>query len=234
MKITALDRNAVLGKSFLHGVAPESKMAAAGFLLPAAIAAVRLEYLAGLFLILSLLLLFTGTGGRHQAPFLVYPLVFGFLFGRVLLGYTGVVLVLILLRASCAVYVLLLLISTTPYIQLFGVLNRFLPPVLVDILFLTYRSFFILAERAGETVTALRLKGGYDLGSLGNSLKNAARMLGFILVKAVDMNEMSFRILLLRGYRGGIMPARGAFRWCFLNVAPVALSSILFLLAVLW
>ena len=93
MKITALDRNAVLGNSFLHGVAPESKMAAAGFLLPAAIAAVRLEYLAGLFLILSLLLLFTGTGGRHQAPFLVYPLVFGFLFGRVLLGYTGAVLV---------------------------------------------------------------------------------------------------------------------------------------------
>lgn len=234
MKITFVDRNAVLGTSFLHAAAPESKMTAAALLLLAAVTAGRLELLFLLLPVLSILLLATGTGAGQQAVFLVYPLFFGFLFGRVLMGFSGPLLVLILLRACCAVFVLLLLISTTPYIQLFAVLNRVLPPVLVDIMFLTYRAFFILAERTRETVTALRLKGGFDFHSLGNSLKNAARILGFALVNAVEMNEKCYRILLLRGYEGGIIPSRDGFRWHLLNVVPVALSSIFFLLAVLW
>jgi cobalt/nickel transport system permease protein len=234
MKITFVDRNAVLGTSFLHKAAAESKLAAAAFLLMAAITAGRLELLGFLLAALVLLLLLSGTGMASQALFLVYPLFFGFLFGRILLGYAGVLLALVLLRASCAVFVLLLLITTTPYVRLFTVFNRFLPPVLVDIMFLTYRSFFILAERAGETVTALRLKGGYDLQSFTRSLKNAARILGFTLIHAVDMNEKNFRILLLRGYEGSMMPARQPFRWRFGDVVPVLFSSIFFLLAVLW
>ena len=234
MKISFVDRNAVLGKSPLHRMAPESKMAAAGFLLLAAVTAGKLELLSFLFLTLSILLLVTGTGLCRQAVFLVYPLFFGLLFGRVLMGLTGASLALVLLRASSAVFVLLLLITTTPYVQIFAVLSRVLPALLVDIMFLTYRSFFILGEKAGETVTALRLKGGYDLQSLGSSLKNGARILGFTLVNAVEMNERSFRILLLRGYEGGIVPAREAFSWRLANVVPVALSSMIFLLAVLW
>jgi len=234
MKITFVDRSAVLGTSFLHKAAAESKLAAAAFLLMAAISAGRLELLIFLLAALTALLLLTGTGMGTQALFLVYPLFFGFLFGRVLLGYSGALLALVLLRASSAVFVLLLLITTTPYVQLFAVFNRFLPPVLVDIMFLTYRSFFILAERVGETVTALRLKGGYDLQSLGRSLKNAARILGFTLIHAVEMNERSFRVLLLRGYEGSIMPARQPFGWRFGDVAPVVLSFIFFLVVVLW
>ncbi len=234
MKISYVDRNAVLGKSFLHAVAPESKVLAAFFLVAAAISAGRLELLALLLLALSVLLAATGTGMLQQAAFLIYPLFFGVLFGRILLGYTGASLALVLMRASSAVFILLLLITTTPYIHLFAVFNRILPTVLVDVMFLTYRSFFILAEQAGETITALRLKGGYDFRSPAFGLRNAARILGFTLIKSVEMNEKSFRILLLRGYEGGIIPARAAFQWCRKDMTPVALSSIILIVAVVW
>lgn len=234
MKLSFVDRNAALGSSFLHTVAPESKMMTAFFLFVTVLASGRLEFLALLILSLSALLLFTGTKIMEQAVFLIYPLFFGGLFGGVLLGYRGAVLALVLLRACSAVFVLLLLITTTPYIQLFAVLNRFLPTVLVDIMFLTYRSFFILTGQIQETVTAVRLKGGYDLSSIGRSLKNAARVLGFTLLTSLEMNERSFRILLLRGYAGGIMPANRSFTWCRQDILPVVLSSILMVLAVIW
>jgi cobalt/nickel transport system permease protein len=234
MKLSFVDRNAALGSSFLHAVAPESKMLAAFFLLVAALAAGRWELLALLILFLSALLFYTGTKVTEQAVFLIYPLFFGGLFGGILLGYRQAALALVLLRACSAVFVLLLLITTTPYIRLFAVLSRFLPVVLVDIMFLTYRSFFILTGQIQETITAVRLKGGYDLSSLAQSLKNAARILGFTLLKSVEMNEKNFRILLLRGYEGGIMPANGAYTWGRQDIVPVAFSSILLALAVLW
>ena len=234
MKISFVDRNAVLGTSFLHALAPQSKMLAAASLLLAAVTAGRLELLSFQFLALSTLLLLTGTGLARQAMFLFYPLFFGFLFGRVLMGYTGLHLVLILLRASSSVFVLLLLISTTPYIQIFAVLNRVLPTLLVDIMFLTYRSFFTLAGKTLETVTALRLRGGIDVQSPGRSLKTTGQILGFALVNAVELNEKCFRVLLLRGYEGGIVPDREPHGQPLENVAPVILSSILLILAVLW
>ncbi len=234
MKLSFVDRNAALGSSFLHVVAPESKMLAALFLLVTVLATGRLELLALLILSLSALLLYTGTKVVEQAVFLIYPLFFGGLFGGVLLGYREAALALVLLRACSAVFVLLLLITTTPYIQLFAVLGRFLPVVLVDIMFLTYRSFFILTGQIQETITAVRLKGGYDLKSMARSLRNAARILGFTLLKSLEMNEKNYRILLLRGYEGGIMPTTRAGTWGRQEIMPVVISSILLALAVLW
>lgn len=234
MKLSFVDRNAALGSSFLHVVAPESKMLAALFLLVTVLATGRLEFLVLLILSLSALLLYTGTKVAQQGVFLIYPLFFGGLFGGGLLGYREAALALVLLRACSAVYVLLLLITTTPYIQLFAVLGRFLPVVLVDIMFLTYRSFFILTGQIQETITAVRLKGGYDLKSLARSLRNAARILGFTLLKSLEMNEKNYRILLLRGYEGGIMPANRAGTWGRQEILPVVFSSILLALAVLW
>jgi cobalt/nickel transport system permease protein len=234
MKLSFVDRNAALGSSFLHNAQAESKMVAALFLLITVLAAGRLELLAFLMVGLATLLLFTGTRMAEQAVFLLYPLFFGGIFGGVLLGYRGAALALVLLRACAAVFVLLLLITTTPYIRLFAVLGRFLPVVLVDIMFLTYRSFFIITGQIQDTITAVRLKGGYDLRSLAQSIKNAARILGFTLLTSLEMNEKNYRILLLRGYEGGIMPVRERFTWGHQDILPVACSSIFLVLAVLW
>jgi energy-coupling factor transporter transmembrane protein EcfT len=54
-----------------------------------------------------------------------------------------------------------LLAATTSYPDLLAPLTSVLPPVLADSLVLTYRSIFILGDRAEVTFRALRARGGF-------------------------------------------------------------------------
>ncbi len=234
MKLYLVDKTAVLGNSFLHRVTPESKFLSFLVLLAGVVVTEQLQLLLFLLIFFSVMLISVGLELKAQALFLIYPLFFGFVFGRILLGITGWDLIIILLRASTAVYCVLLFISTTTYINIFAVLGRFLPQVLVDIMLLTYRAFFIIAGYAQETLVAVKLKGGFKYVGVKRSLKNIAEILGFILLKSLDLNERSYRVLLLRGYGEGIKTFQKKQFFKLKDLIPLLCSISVFLLAVLW
>ncbi|MCK4257556.1 MAG: hypothetical protein KAX49_01165 [Halanaerobiales bacterium] len=120
----------------------------------------------------------------------------------------------VILKAVTAALSLLLLIFTTPYPQIFGLLYRFLPGVLVEGMFFTYRIFFILISQIQNLLTIQKLRGGRSpIRVLGN-LKNLAGVLGVLFIHAFDLSERMYQIMIIRGYTGHLGSSQEVyFHW---------------------
>ena len=213
MRLLTVDILAIHGTSFLHKTHPGCKLLATVFVLGAILSS-HSSYLllvTGLIMSLTLHYLLSFTLSK-QLLLAGYPLFFSLAYGAIL-GLAGESQLLVSLRAVVAVLTLAILITTTPYIKLFGVMGRFLPQVLVDIFFLTYRCFFLFIKSLQELLQATGLRGGLAGVGLGRRLANMANYLGFAFVKAADINERSYWLMVARGYNGGIQTGdQGALR----------------------
>ena len=233
MKIAFVDQQAVQGSTFLHRAAAWSKLVSTVFLIAGIIICTRWELLIPLALIFLASLWVLGLSPSRQLYFYLYPLFFSLLYGHVLIGLEGVELLIVVLRAVSAVMALLMLIMTTPYIEIFSALNRVLPSILADVMFLTYRAFFLLAGRLKNLLVAIKMRGGVSSRNLFRNLAGAGTYLGMAFLTAVDLNERSYWSMLMRGYQGGINkttnPANGK-----LNGIILLVSSIFFIVTVIW
>lgn len=115
-------------------------------------------------------------------------------------------------KAVDAALTMLALITTTPYPVLFSALRRVAPGLLVDLLFLAYRSFFILVRVAQDVFTALRLRGGLGTRRWDRRLANVGQGVGLVIVRGIDLSEDFSRVLRLRGYRGRLAVAGTEWR----------------------
>ncbi len=233
MKVSFVDQLAVQGSTVLHRAEAWSKLLAAMILIAGIILCHHWELLLPLFLLAGILLWRTGLSPVQQLYFYLYPLIFSFLYGHYLVGLEGAQLLVIILRAVTAVMTLLLLMSTTPYIEVFSALNRVLPSVLTDVMFLTYRALFLLAGRLKELLVAIKLRGGASSGNLLRNLVSTGTYLGMAFLTAVDLNERSYWMLLLRGYRGGIEKTEKKTSG-IINGVLLLVASIFFLVTVIW
>ncbi len=159
-----------------------------------------------------------------------YPALFTLIFALSQSGGWDVVL-LILARALTAALAMLLLITTTPYVEIFAALGRIMPAIIADGLFVTYRSFFILLETFGRLVMGLKLRGGYSRWKW-QGFTQMAEVIGVTLLNALDLAEHSQATLRLRGYAGRI-PASQRWRQVNANdVLPVGLGVLALVLAI--
>ncbi len=94
------------------------------------------------------------------------------------------------------------LILTTPYVEIFSILSIIFPSLVVDILFFTYRSFFILLEKLENIMKNIKLKGGYHFFDIIRNLKNIAGIIGLLIIHSFEMSERMYKIYSLRGYDG--------------------------------
>jgi cobalt/nickel transport system permease protein len=151
-----------------------------------------------------------------------YPAVFTILFALSQTGGWPVVL-LVLVRALTAALAMLLLIATTPYVDIFAALGRVLPSLLADGLLMTYRSFFILLDTFGKLVMGIRLRGAYSPFKL-KGFSEMAEVVGITFLHALDLAEHSHAALHLRGYSGRI-PSSGRWRHVNANdLLPLSLA----------
>lgn len=232
MRMLAMDVLAVNGTSYLHGVHPYSKLMTAGLIMAALLLTTNSYMVISIGIILCCALKFQGKLSLlKQMCCYIYPLCFSFFYGK-LLGFTGEQLTLVMGRAMVAVMILLVLISTTPYIKVFAVMSKLMPPVLADIFFLTYRAFFLLLGKMQETFIAIKLKGGMQLLPAGRQLVNLASCLGLTFVKAVELNERSYWSMVVRGYNGGIRST--GQRGIQLKDTPVLMTGLLFFVLAVW
>lgn len=202
MDIGTIDYWATSGTSPLHRASALSKLISAGLLIAAVIVT------RDIFLLLAIYLVVAAGVALARLPILrvltiaAYPAIFALLFAAS--RWTGSLLgpLLILGKAVTAAAIMVALITTTPYPQIFAALRRLLPALVTDALFLTYRSLFILLDLLGDLLTALWLRGGLSRGRLLHNARNLAGGLGLLLLRAISLSEGLYQVLRLRGYSG--------------------------------
>lgn len=204
MDLAFIDLMANQGDSVLHRNSAISKFFFVLSILASAIIANRpLEFLP-MLVVLIISYLLAEISLIKVAHYAVYPAFFSLIFALIRFTVSISAGFTVILKAVTAALALLLFIFTTPYPELFGLMSKFLPQVLVDGMFFTYRIFFILIGTMENFLKSIRLKGGYrPLGLLSN-IKNLVGAIGVIFMHAFDMSERMHQVLTIRGYTGQI------------------------------
>lgn len=206
MDITALDRSAVLGDSLLHRATPRVKLAAASILLAASMVTPDPLVAAGVALSVTGVATLLRLPLRTVLPLALYPAVFAAVFAFA--AAPGLVTAaLIVLRAVTAALVVVTLMMTTPYPQVFAPLQRVLPTVVGDAMLMTYRSLFLLAEKFADLLRAIRLRAGLRARQPVRTAQATTRALGGLLLYSFDLAQREYDILRLRGYERGFRVA---------------------------
>ena len=202
IQLSYLDYSAVEGKSRLHRLSPKVKIIGMVFVL---LGVITVSKVPGLFLLYAILLsLFLASRIPLKIFSLtLYPLVFAFLF-IFISGFQINFILLIFLKVLCGSTGVVLLLATTPYPSIFGLLGKILPSVFVTALFLTYRSIFILLNVLEETEHALHLRGGVQWRHPWRSLKNISNAFGHLIIKGIDNSEKMYEAMMLRGFKDKI------------------------------
>jgi cobalt/nickel transport system permease protein len=202
IQLSYLDYAAVEGKSWLHRCSPIVKMTGMALVLAGV---VTVRNLSGLIFIYALLvaLFFISKIPLKIFSLTLYPLIFAVLF-IFLSGFQIYFILLIFLKVLCGSTGVVLLLATTPYPRLFLILGKFLPPLFVTALFLTYRSVFILLEVFEETEHAIYLRGGVQWKHPWRSLTNISNAFGHLIIKGIDNSEKMYESMVLRGFKNKI------------------------------
>ncbi len=210
MDIASLDRWAVQGTSPWHRASPLAKVIATGLFVLAVLIGSDPATLIALYLVLASLMAFARLPLRRVLVLAAYPAVFALLFAVSRWDGTWQTPAVILLKSVGAAMTMVLLITTTPYPDLFAALGGLLPRLVSDALFMTYRSFFVLLEAMDHLIISVRLRGGLQVRRPLRTVSNLALALGVLLIHAVDMAQRLYEVLLMRGYGGRFPTGR---RW---------------------
>lgn len=190
MDIAYLDYLSSSGNSVIHRASTTSKIAMAALCVAAAILSTGVRSATAVFAAVAGLAAAAGIPAGRMGHLLLYPAFFGWVFstGDPVLG---------VLRSVSAAAALIVLLGTTTFVSLHSVLERVLPGILADSVYMTYRSFFLLAGRLTAVGRVLRLKGARSPSAIGAAL-------GTALIRSIDLSERTYRVLVLRGYATGI------------------------------
>lgn len=204
MELYLIDSLASSGRSRFHLASPKSKLFFAASVIFSAITSNSTNLTLALFVTLIALMSFLRLPTLRLLLMTSYLAIFAAIFALSRPSAFSMESFALILKAVTAALSLLILFSTTNYFDIFGLLAKFLPPLITDVLFLTYRSFFVLLKELNDLLMAMRIRGGLLPGRIVSNLKNLGSILGTLLIHALDMSVRSSDILNIRGYRGGI------------------------------
>lgn len=154
------------------------------------------------FLLLSILLL---TLASSKLPlwlcrWALYPAFFSLPFALAKFSASPLITLLMVTKAMLAALLLLTLAASTPFPQLLSVLALFLPPLLVDTVWFTYRLFFILLGKALQMLSALRRRGAFARGNFCWSCRMVFNAWGWLLLLMLQVSQQLMQSYRLRGY----------------------------------
>jgi cobalt/nickel transport system permease protein len=185
--------------------------------------------------ILIILFLIARVRFKEILHLLLYPVFFSLLFALFKFQESWVAGLMIIFKGTGAALATLLLLATTPWVEIFAFLSAYLPGLLVDIFLFTYRAFFILIDQVEGLLKSIKLKGGYHLFGLIMNIKNMAAVVGLIMVHSFELSERMYKIYLLRGYDGGIPIMRKWWNFSYADRIVIVLSLfITFGMVMMW
>ncbi|MEN9262056.1 MAG: cobalt ECF transporter T component CbiQ [Thermostichus sp. HHBFW_bins_43] len=122
--------------------------------------------------------------------------------GSLALRWEGIETVLRIGGRLLAIFTLsLLLLETTPPMELFGALRRLgIPELLLELAWLTQRYLQEISAQWGQMRRAAQLRGWQPGGSLRRDLPLLASLVGTLLIRSYERAERVYQALRLRGY----------------------------------
>jgi cobalt/nickel transport system permease protein len=208
MDIGLIDYYANSGESFLHRASAMQKIIFVIFILASVVVTKDLLLLMSIYLVLVALVILTRLPFFKIISIAAYPAVFGLLFAAASWNGSWIRSGVIVLKTVSAALSMVLLIVTTPYPRVFAAMNPFLPKVVVEGLFLTYRSLFILLELTGNLVRALRVRGGLSPRRYIRNITNFSSGIGLLVIRGLDLSEKFYGVMKIRGYSGKMVEDR--------------------------
>lgn len=222
--VLAVDRWSSRGRGWLHRASAPAKIAAAAACIVVLIVS---RDAAVLGLIYAGLLAALFTSGLPVRPILALsalPLTMSAVFAVTRLGGTWESAITIVEKGAITSLVLLLLVASTPATDLFAVLRRVMPRTLAEMLFLGYRSIFILIARALAAREAVRLRSARL--SPGARLKRNSMIGALAVLRASELAADQYAAMRLRGL-GAPHDRRGPARNRSRDVAVLAVAVLL-------
>ena len=233
MDIAYIDQLANNGDGCLHKASVISKFLMTVSIIGAVVVSTRIYQLLSVLGILIVLNIINRLPLRKILHFIIYPVFFSVVFALMYFQYSFEAGFVIILKAVVAAKGMLLLITTTPYPQIFGILSRFLPGMVTDAMLFTYRIFFILLEKIRKSLIVIKLRGGFRPSNIIFNVKNLAAVIGIIFINAFDMSDRMYHIYALRGYSGNMMRN---FKWYTFkrnDYIPITVAAIIIVLVVI-
>jgi energy-coupling factor transporter transmembrane protein EcfT len=202
IQLSYLDYLAVEGKGWLHRLGPIVKVLGVILVLLGVVTVRSIPGLLVLYVVL-LILFFSSRIPLKVFSLTLYPLLFAFFF-IFISGFQFYFIGLVFLKVLCGSISVVLLLATTPYPSIFGILGRVLPSLFVTALFLTYRSIFILLKILEETQHAIYLRGGFQWRHPWRSVLTISNAFGHLMIKGIDASERMYESMNLRGFKNKI------------------------------
>lgn len=234
MDIAYIDQLSNNGDGCLHRASVISKIFLTGSLI---VSIIMSNHLIPLLLVLIILILLNAIsklpiGGIMH--FALYPAFFSLVFALTRFTYSAEAGFVVILKAVDAAMAMILLITTTPYTRIFSFFRLFLPGVVVDGMFFTYRIFFILLEKLQKALTIIKLRGGFRPSNILFNVKNLAGVIGVLFIHAFDMSERMYNIYSLRGYEGKLSQENNWYKFKKSDYIPIGVSIIIIAVAVIF
>ena len=207
--VLAIDRWAGTGRGWLHRMPPAVKLAAVALVVTFLVAVRDAVPLAALYGALILALATSGLPGWKVLGLSLLPVAMSAVFAisRAGGGWEGALAVV--LKGAITSLTMLLLVSTTPHTTLLRAARRALPSVLADMLFLGYRSIFVLVGRALAARDAVRLRGAPAPWHV--RLRRGGLVGGLAVLRATELATEQYAALRLRSPSAG--GGWGVKRW---------------------
>ncbi|HZL05603.1 MAG TPA: CbiQ family ECF transporter T component [Coriobacteriia bacterium] len=233
MDITVVDRSATSGATALHQAAPGAKFIAFACVLAAVVVSSNLFVLLAIALMMLAALAALRLPARSMVPLALYPALFAavFAFASAPDALTGA---LIITKAVTAALAAVMLMFTTPYPQVFALVQRVTPELVGDTLLMTYRALFLLAEKLSHLTRAVRLRSGVALNQPIRAARATSRALGGLILYSLDLSQREYDVLVLRGYEGRlkVTPQRSTSRSA--DAATLAAGALALFTAITW
>jgi len=229
--IAFIDNLAYNRDSVMHRASALSKVIMVALVIAAVVISTQVVVFVMALVFLLMAFLISNLPVLRILSFAGYALVFSFVFAVSSVG-GGIAPIVVMLKAVTAAVSMLLLITTTPYPQIFALGRKIFPTILIDAMLVTYRSFFILMEQVGRVIIALRMRGGYSPARVVGNLNIMGKVVGHGFIHAWELSENMQNAMLIRGYRGG-MPVSAARKHSLkYSLLPVLLGTTVLMVAV--
>ncbi|MGE4282412.1 MAG: CbiQ family ECF transporter T component [Clostridia bacterium] len=234
MDIAYIDQLANNGGSCLHKASAVSKMILTISIIIFIVMSDSFIKLTAIFILIVILNIINKLPIEKVFHFALYPAFFSLIFAATRFTYSIEAGMVVILKAVDAAMAMILLLTTTPYPEVFAFFRLLLPGVVVDGMFFTYRIFFILLEKIENSLTIIKLRGGLRTYNILFNLRSLAGVIGILFINAFDMSERMYIIYSLRGYQGRIPTESKWFAFKKLDFIPIGISIMIIVMAVIF
>jgi energy-coupling factor transporter transmembrane protein EcfT len=200
LKITDLDYYAVYGKSWLNKISAKYKVAVVFAVILTVIFTSELYILGGIYIILLGIILFSNLPKMKIIKMSMYPLIFLILFLISLKNYSFETCLMYIFRALGTSTSLIILVFTTSYTKIFNSISLILPKFIVNILFMTYRSLFILVKTLENLLDSLKFRGMPEIKAPLKFFQAVGNLIGFFVIKSIQTGENIYDAMKIRAY----------------------------------